>query len=600
MGLLPYVGPLLFGAVICAALAVVALRHRELPDVRWFLAFMIALCVWTLFYAVELIAPTLSSKVLVAKVQYIGIATVSMAWLFLAAEYAHFSRWLTRRALVSACVIPVVTLALAWTNEAHGLIWSSIELSSGFPYTVLYVEYGPWFWVHVGFSYLCLIAATGMLGLVFLRRSEIFRWQAALLFIASLSPWAGNVVHLTGIGPGALDLTAFGFIASGVLTGWAILNWSLLAIGPIARDMVVDGMSDAVVVINHEDRVVDANPAAVTIIGGGQSLMGRVANDALGPFSDALGRGEGVWPPLQDRTGDRSYDCRVTPLHDSKGRLRGRTLVLHDESQRVAEAELLRSARRTAEETVRAKEAFLANMSHELLTPMNGVLGMLEVLLDTDLKADQRNFAEIAQSSGKDLLLILKQVLEFTEIQTGQLELVDTVFDPGSLILDSIADVQQEADDKRLDLRLERSSDVPSRVRGDADCFGQVVSSLLSNAIKFTKRGRVQVRLSVEPSETDMSQVRVDVTDTGVGIPQDRLRAIFAEFVQADGSSTRRHNGVGLELTIARGLIERMGGKLDVTSEVGRGSSFWFIVPLRVPPASSQPDSAPALSSISA
>jgi len=581
MNLVPYVAPLLVAAILCSVFIVVAAPQRAVPGVRWFAVFMGTLVVWTLGYAAEIVLPGVEAKVLAAKVQYLGIVVVGFSWLGFTTEYTGLSWW-SRRNMALGLVIPVAVLALVWSNEAHGLAWTSVALTTGHAYTVLDIGRGPVFWLLVAYSYACLLVALGLLARVVLIRPAIFRGQARTLLVASVLPWIGNAIYVTGAWGTDLDLTVFGFAVSGFLAGWAVLRWKFLSIGPIARDTIVEGMSEAVAVIDVEGRVVDVNPAALRILGADPDrVVGWSAAEALGRFAPDLDPAAPSRRTVKGLAEERSYDCQLNPLRDARGAHRGWTLVLHDVTERAEEADALRRAREAAEDMAAAQRAFLANMNHELRTPLNGVMGMLQVLMQSELNGEQRGYADLAYASSQELLALLDRILEFSALEMGKLELAEAPFDLASVVRRSLEGVAGAASRKGLGLRLETGPDLPPRLLGDATRMGQVLAGLLDNAVKFTDRGGVEVRLGVVGRTDDAVRVRVDVSDTGIGIPGERLDAIFQGFVQADGSSTRRHEGAGLGLTIAHRLVTRMGGELRVSSQPGKGSTFWCEIPFK-------------------
>lgn len=577
---LPYVAPLFAAAALCSVFVVVAVPHRALPGVRWFMLFMAVMVVWTLGYAGEILAPTLDGKVLAARLQYLAIAFVGISWLAFISEYAGLTWW-TGRTIALGMVIPVATLALVWTNELHGLVWAGVVPARGPGYTVLDVSWGPWFWVIAGYSHLCLLVALALLGRIALVHSGPFRRQAAYLLLGSLPPIAGNAIYLSGAS--TLDLTVFGFAVSGVLAGWAILRWRLLSVGPVARDTLVEGMAEPVLVLDTRGRVVDANPAALSVLGTtADRLVGWEAPSVLGAFDPGPLQGEGRRFTVSSQDGSRSWDCEVRPLVDRRGGRRGWTLLLHDVTLRLAEAEALRRAREAAEETALAQRAFLANMNHELRTPLNGVMGMLQLLLQSDLTAEQKGFAATAHGSAEELLRLVDKVLDLSAAHAGRLELNVAPFDPSATLRRAVEAFQEPAAAKGVALRLEIAPGIPSSAVGDAFRITQVTASLVDNAVKFTDRGAVEVAVSAAP-RTDGWALRVEVRDTGIGIEPAHLPTVFDGFVQADASYTRRHGGAGLGLALARRLVERLGGTIHAASEAGRGSTFGFEVPLQAP-----------------
>lgn len=232
-----------------------------------------------------------------------------------------------------------------------------------------------------------------------------------------------------------------------------------------------------------------------------------------------------------------------------------------------------------AEAADRAKSEFLANMSHEIRTPMNGVLGMAELLAKTELNARQKTFTEVIVKSGNALLTIINDILDFSKINAGQLTLDPAPFRLAEAVEDVATLVSARVAEKNLELIVRVDPRLPAHVVGDAGRFRQIVTNLLGNAVKFTEKGHVLIDVGGEVVD-GMVQLKVRVEDTGIGIPAEKLENVFEKFAQVDGSSTRRHEGTGLGLAIAARLIDLMGGKIGVESEIGRGSVFWFAVPL--------------------
>lgn len=237
-------------------------------------------------------------------------------------------------------------------------------------------------------------------------------------------------------------------------------------------------------------------------------------------------------------------------------------------------------AKDKAEEAAKAKGEFLATMSHEVRTPMNAVIGFTGLLMETKLTAQQRDWVETVRGSGQALLGILNDILDFSRAEAGKLDMEQIPFAPEEVVEDAIALIGERARNRGLHLGFHSTAAVPRMVRGDPGRLRQVLLNLLSNAVKFTEAGEIQVKADVTSSLGDVTLVRFDVIDTGIGIPLQAQKSIFEAFTQADSSTTRRFGGTGLGLAICSRLVSAMGGEIGVASQPGKGSDFWFTVPL--------------------
>ena len=278
---------------------------------------------------------------------------------------------------------------------------------------------------------------------------------------------------------------------------------------------------------------------------------------------------------MADRRRNRFTPGAIAFL-ESLGTIIGNFLVL----QRAARE--LKKEKENAEAANRAKSEFLANMSHEIHTPMNAILGFTDLVLETELSEDQRQYLDIVKGRGQDLLHIIDDILDLARIEADRLSLVDEPFRLREAMASVLASLRLRVEQKGLVMRSMIADDVPDELRGDSLRLRQVLLNLLANAIKFTPQGSIDLRVECAGAAEGLQcQLRFIVADTGIGIPRSRQQAIFEPFIQADSSTVRIHGGTGLGLSICRRLVDKMGGQISLTSEPGQGSSFSFTTAFR-------------------
>ncbi len=360
--------------------------------------------------------------------------------------------------------------------------------------------------------------------------------------------------------------------------------------------LIIDTALDGVISIDAEGRITDWNQQAEKIFGWSRDeVLGRDLGSTIIPphyqeahqrgLANYLATGEGRVLNKRIEISAMRSDGREFPVELAVSPLQigGQTsfsAFVRDITERKRAEEQLAEARDKALEASRMKSEFLANMSHEIRTPMNGVIGMASLVLDGELNGEQREYAETIHSSGEALLTIINDILDFSKIEAGKVTIEEIPFELEATVSAAADLLAGRAHEKGMDLVVRCEPRLPPALVGDPNRIRQVLTNLVGNAVKFTDSGHVLVEVRRE-DQGDDPLLRLSVTDTGVGIPQDKLDHIFEDFTQADASTTRKYGGTGLGLAISRRLAELMGGTVGVVSEVGKGSTFWFTVPLR-------------------
>ena len=339
--------------------------------------------------------------------------------------------------------------------------------------------------------------------------------------------------------------------------------------------------------IDREGRIINVNRTELEMLGyEPEEMLGRFAWEFVEESvsrEKVLAKLSGMVLLVRYERTLRRKDGSLLPasfeerhILDAGGEVIGIRTAVHDITETKRLETELKEARDAALESARLKSEFLANMSHEIRTPMNGIIGMSELLLQTDLNSEQHDFAKTVQSSGNSLLTIINDILDFSKIESGKLHFETVDFDL-QYTIDSVMELfAAPAEQKKLELASLIYSDVPTLLKGDPGRLRQVLTNLIGNAIKFTEKGEVVIRVKLESETHSQTKLHFSVTDTGIGISEESRKNLFNAFVQADGSITRRFGGTGLGLAISKQLTEMMHGEMDVESTLEKGSTFWF------------------------
>lgn len=384
-------------------------------------------------------------------------------------------------------------------------------------------------------------------------------------------------------------------------------------------ETVIASANDAVIITkanldNPGPEILYVNEAFTRISGySAEEVIGKCPRFLQGEFTkretlDALGAALRKGKPFKDELLNYSKDGKpywleisIVPVKNAQGVITHFAALERDISERKkADAEYknamiqlkranlkaeaasrdLEVSLRKAEEANKAKSDFLANMSHELRTPMNGVLGMAQLLTDTPLNDEQSECVNTINGSAENLLMLLNDILDFSKIEAGALQLENIAFALKDTIASTTNLLRPQADKKHVDLRLDIDPALPSYVWGDSGRLRQIITNLLGNSIKFTLEGHVRLSAKIQEQESGDALLHISVEDTGIGIPADKIDQIFEKFTQADGSVTRKFGGTGLGLAITKQLVSLMGGTIGVESAEGKGSTFWFTIPI--------------------
>jgi PAS domain S-box-containing protein len=600
---LPYTIPLFIATALTLLVGLIVWRRRSVPGARPLLALSIAASLWSFTYALELSSVGSPMALVWARVQYLGIMTLPVAWVIFALQYTNHHHWLNRRSLAVLLFIPLATQILVWTNAYHQLIWQRITLDVSGPFPILSYDHGIGFWVCNGFAHLCLLFGTVLLLRSFRHAARLYLLQVITFIVGAIAPWLGNAVYVLNLSPWpGLDLTPFAFTLTAVAVTLGVIWFQFLDIVPIARDNVIESMTDGVIVLDEQNRVVDINVA-------GLRALGTTTRAVIGqPVAQVTAR----WPQFVERyrtvidvneevvvdLGNQNQQyltVQITPIYDRQRRLRGRLIVWHnittlkrtEAELRQRNADLLRlqhdliRAKEAAEAANDAKSSFLANMSHELRTPLSAILGYSQLMqLELEQRGDTSFDSELPAilAAGDQLLGLISTLLDFSKIEANQMEPDLESFRVADLV-DEVEHTMRPLVMRNANILTVEGSSTAGLMFSDRAKVRQMLLNLLSNAAKFTQHGQISLIASRHPSLAGADEVTFVIADTGIGIPSEYLPLLFTEFTQADPSTTRKYGGTGLGLALSQRFAWMLGGEITIVSELGRGTTCTVRLP---------------------
>lgn len=574
---------MLFSGVILLILVFKVSEKKGIPSVVYFKRMLVAALLWAVINGIELASNDAALKILLSKIEYVGVTNIMPLWFMFVLSYTKRERLPGRKGLLFIAVALVVTL-LVFTNEYHHLIWPEItpmQTENG-----LLLKYSHGLVLYIFALYCAVILVTG---LVILFRSlrnapPLFRWQVWLVIAGSVAPWIGNSLYLAGLSPlPSIDATPVGFIFTGITFLYAIARYQMFDLMPVARDTLFDELMDGVIVLDEKKRIADINSAATELTGVNvDNAVGRHISEIIEPLAGIPGKGNDI-----GETGNqyivilnRTIEISFSALQDKGKAICGYLIFMRDiTDKRRAEIELLQ-AKEAAEAANITKSQFLANMSHEIRTPMNGISGFLEMLSNTDLDEEQADYLKEIKIATDSLLFLINDILDYSKIEAGKLKMESIPFNLHLLIEESVSLFTPAALEKGTEIVTHITDGVPEGVKGDPVRLRQVLNNIIGNAVKFTEKGEVTVTASTISSDAESVQLRFDIKDTGIGIPDEVKNKLFEVFTQADASTTRKYGGTGLGLAISKRILDLAGGSIEAAAGEEKGSRFVITIEL--------------------
>ena len=546
--------PSLLAGIISLTVAFSLWPRRSSHGAKTLMIMLTAAAEWALLGAFHRASPDLSTKILLAKIQYLGVVTVTPVLLVFVFQYTGRERWVTGRNLALLALLPMVTLILVWTNEAHHLIWTQVRLDLSGASPIGVYSHGPWFWAYASFHYLLLLVGTVLLIRTFIRSPRLYRMQVLVMLIGMGAPWLANFLYLAKLSPWpSLDLTPVSFNLTGLVLAWGLFRFRISDLVPVARETVLENMPDGVFVLDVKDRVVGLNPAA-------QRIVGRPASDVIGkPAADVVsGR-----PDLIERFGQareaqseivlgegdnqRNYDLRISPLEDGRGRFIGRLVTMRDFTHRKQMDETIRKS-------LQEKELLMQEIHHRVKNNMAVISSLLNIQANRVEDQQVREALKESQNRIKAMAIIHETIYRSENLMELNLQdyierLVRNVL---SIFRGGPAGVAFKVEAQGVSLEMDQA--VPC---------GLIINELITNALKYAFPDRDEGEVHISARYTPGDQIELEVRDNGVGLPAD---------MDVEESKT-----LGMRLVSL--LVGQLGGVLEIMSD--RGAKIMIRWPLR-------------------
>lgn len=577
--------PVLVTFLMCSVLAIYVGRRLTSTIARTLHWAIITCGLWSFFRLLSYLSVDLAAKHWWDNVEYVSIVSLPVITISFALQYTARGQWVTRRMLLLASIIPIFTFGLVWTTDLHGLMRSA-QFVAQTPWGEMpYATYGPWFWVHTAYSYSLILASSLLILSHLFQTPRAYGWQASAVVLAVLIPWLANIGFVTGVQPAWLDFTPSAFALSMALLTWDVFRLQLLNVVPIARRVIFDNLRDGLIVLTHENRVADMNPAAINLFAlQSNQTLGRKLEEVFSPWQEFVSlcsKGEEKFEILLESTTNGAcwLQVQIESLLPSDLSQNGKVILLHNITEQKQNEQALAIARDQAMAASKLKTQLLAKVNHELRTPLSVILSYSELLRNNVIYQQpekQMAAATAIYNYTRYLSKLVEDLLDAAQLDAGTVRVKPIVFSPTHLLERVYQENLRDAQQKGIQLSYQLDPNLPANLMGDPDRLFQILNNLVSNGVKFTKEGTVQIHLY----RSSAAQWVLEVSDSGAGIALAAQATIFEPFQKLETSTGDKQQGYGLGLAIVQQLAQLMGGKVTVESDLGKGTTFRVLLPL--------------------
>ncbi len=546
---------------------------------------MLAAAVFSLGMVLQLTSVELSAQILATNIQYIGLVVLPIAWFIFSLQYTGHDKWLTNRNFLLLAIIPFVTVVLAWTNSYHSLMWEGMHLGNSGPFLIIVKTYGPWFWVHTSYSYMLIMLGVLVLVQRLFRPPRLYRVQSIALLISVIVPLGWNIVYVFNLTSlYRIDLTPSAFTVSGVAIAWGLYRLRLFDIIPIARETIIEGMKDGIIVVDTLNRLVDMNRIA-------ERIIDYPASKAIGQSVDHVLSSQPklveLLYGLTEETSDivvgiggmkRYYGVHISILQDHRYHHRGRLVVLHD----LTEHKLIEAERKEFEDKAHLASRLstvgkmAAGIAHEISNPLATVLGYADLLLKRNIPDEIKEDLEIINRGAKSAADILDRLLTFA----GNLRIEWEIVDINRILEVAIEFRKHSLLNNNIETIKQFNRGLPETI-ADSGQIQEVFLNLIINAEDAMIESHGKGKLIIKTETTTDNNICVRFEDDGAGISEENISKIFDPFF----TTKEVGKGIGLGLSICHGIITEHGGRIYAENNIGKGATFVIELPIMKMPS---------------